>query len=176
MDPTVGDTLYIGLLSDEYFNPNLTYDNAEIFDLIKYEDDHIIYGGALDINIYGSEKSQFEIEMEKESLGRSVSDALDNIEKMDFDYEWKGDTLLLSPNVLIDEEQKFHGQEIEINIMLPQSKYLYLDKGLERVDSPGWRDDYLGTYLIYDGDDIIYSKELEEREEEEDEDEEIDED
>ena len=142
-----GDTLYIAVAEDPYFHENIKYHNSEFPDLVKFVDDRVVLGFNVEVNLYEGKGSEFKIEEEREASGASLKDALNNIEDIEYKYAWDGDTLVLDPNTSISADNKFHGQEVDIDIYVPNGKVVQFMSGADRLDIPGWNGEYLEEYL-----------------------------
>ncbi|MBL7110626.1 MAG: PspC domain-containing protein [Bacteroidales bacterium] len=122
------DTLYIYMESD----PGITGFNDSWF----YEDNdewHIISGenkvyGKIDLDIEYTDGDSFEIVIYKKSQGQSRLQASINADHIEYDYVQDGSSLILDPYFSIDKEYKWRDPDTEVNILVPEGKYIYLEK------------------------------------------------
>jgi len=142
---TQGDHLEIDLFDDPYFSSQLRHHETDFVDLLAIENDSIIIGYNIRLDLESTNNDQFRIEIKKSSGGASKMDAIDNINRMNYRYEEYNDRLLLSPNLIIPSEDKYHGQEIDITVYIPNGKTLSLGNNIHRIYFRDWRkcsDDY----------------------------------
>lgn len=133
------DTLSLSIMEDIYFSSDLDYQNCDFMDLVKVENDDLIFGQSVNLDLKASSSDKFEISIEKSSAGSSKMDAVENIESMFFDYTVNGSHIVFSPNIVVPAENKFHDQEVNVTVFIPEGKTLFLVENINRVNFHDWR-------------------------------------
>ncbi len=134
-----GDNLSVSLFDDPYFSSNIKHYKTNFLDLLSLENDSIVLGYGISLDLQPTTEQEFKVEVEKSSGGMSKMDAIDNINRMNYRYEEDANHLRLSPNILIPAKDKFHGQEIEVTIYVPEGKTLSLGDNIHRIYFHDWR-------------------------------------
>ena len=93
------------------------------------------------IDIEKSDGEEFQIEVEKESKGRSHGHAKENAVNIDYHFRTRGNTLVLDPYFSVDLEHKWRFPRVETVIRVPEGKVVVLDhdtrdllEGIRNVD------------------------------------------
>lgn len=73
------------------------------------------------------------LEVVKKSQGKDKQQAYDLAQRINFYYQLDSNQLQLSPYFIIDKGEKFRGQEVKINLLLPDGYKVYLAKGSEKI-------------------------------------------
>ena len=122
------DTLWISMQSNPDipgFNDNWFEDNKEDWNIISGVDKAY---GKVALDIEQTDGDEFEIVVYKRSPGRSVIQASLNADHIDYGYSQDGPRLVLDPYFSLDKEYRWNGAETEVNILVPEGKYIYLDR------------------------------------------------
>ena len=121
------DTLFITVNDDqeEYLK------DESIFNLdnrwFMMEDADAFYG-RIDLDIERTKGEEFEIEVEKESKGRSWDHAKENAANIDYMFRTRGNTLELDPYFSVDLENKWRFPRVEAIVRVPEGKVIVLDR------------------------------------------------
>lgn len=127
------DSLYIGVLDDPYFNENVTHHNSIFSDLISLENDRVVFGYPIHLNIYRSDQDEMSLEVGTFSTGSSIHEVFENIEDVQFEWFLRNDSLMIAPFLSIDAQRKFHAQEVRFDLFIPDSIHVKESSNLERI-------------------------------------------
>jgi len=122
------DTLYLSMQSDPGipgFNDSWFYDDNDDWHVITGEDR--VYG-KIDLDIEYTDGDEFEIVIYKTSPGRSRLQTSVYAGHIEYDYLQDGSSLILDPYFSISKEYNWRAPDTEVNILVPEGKYLFLDK------------------------------------------------
>lgn len=72
-----------------------------------------------ELEVKESKDSLIHIEFYKTSRGSNKQEAMKQLDRIDYNYEFKNDTLVLDHYLIIEDE--FRGQEVEVHISLPEN-------------------------------------------------------
>jgi len=102
---------------------------------------------------YGQDSTAV-ILVRKTARGANTRDALDYAEEINFNYVMQDSILVLDPVYYLSKHNRFHAQQVEVNIFLPSGTVVYLDKSLKYVLSSvrntedTWSGDLVGDEWI----------------------------
>ncbi len=82
-----------------------------------------------------SEDSAYHVEIKKYSRGRSVADAEQRAQKIQFTASYQDSILDLGSNIAIDKETKFRGQQVVVLIRIPAGKKIRFDETVNKLHS-----------------------------------------
>jgi hypothetical protein len=98
----------------------------------------IIYSNNVSLRFEKTDKKTAYIQIEKEAKGKTLGEAKQKAEQINYGYKIQGNKLILNNYLLTDIKNKYRDQEIEITIFLPEGTCLKPDASLEsyeRTDS-----------------------------------------
>ncbi|MDA8595086.1 PspC domain-containing protein [Flavobacteriaceae bacterium] len=122
------DTLSIEMSSSEDL---LGYEDLRYFHeetIVKSDGNHFLYSNRLDLDIKPSKTGNAYLMVRKEANGRSLEDAKDNSQEIDYGFELQGNKLRLDSYYLSPLKNKFKDLELDVTIYLPETSLFYLDK------------------------------------------------
>jgi len=99
-----------------------------------------------DIEIYikeNNEDSIPKITIKKSAEGNSYDNAQERASEIRYDYEIKGNSLLLNGYATTDYKNKFNSQEVKIILSIPEGMTLYADNTTSGYNNSWKYDDYL---------------------------------
>ncbi len=133
MTQPTASTLHVRLGAEpgKYY-PYTVFDddhNDEIFMLTKDEDSMLIRRVA--IEVAKSDDSLFHAYIVKVSRGRSLNQAEENMQRIDFRIDQLDSVLTLQKGFAITKGSKFRDQRVAIVIEVPVGKQIYLDHSLD---------------------------------------------
>jgi len=128
LTPFNSDTLKVYMQKDpgiENFHNDWYYTGDE--DWYKISDADKTYG-KIKIDIEFTEEKKFEIVIQKISNGRSVITGVINAENIIYRYSQDDNKLYLDPYFALNKIHQWNSPETEVNIRVPDGKYIYLDE------------------------------------------------
>ena len=124
---TSQDTLFLEMKGNPLYSKYLYRDN----DLeIIYDEQNTkrIYGSNVRLIVRSTKDSIGSISVEKIALGSDYFNAKNRAEKLEYDYEFKNNTLFLNGYFLTDIDNKYRGQNVEVILTLPIGSVLFPDE------------------------------------------------
>lgn len=139
------DTLYIitgkkvsGLNTDKEINlPDEDYD---IF--ISEEKKQVFI--RTDLDIYASDDNSVRVSITRTSAGRSKFDAIENTERLIYDYNISGNRLTIDEYFAIPADSKWSFDYIEVDISVPVNTVVHMDRTAENLFHSRYDDDFVG--------------------------------
>ncbi len=125
-------TLYLQLAEDRYEDYDKTDWDVENFKIAKKDDETILIGQPK-LDIEKASGNSFVVTVKKVSRGRSPENAKNMAENIIYTFEERDSILLFDPYFVIDKDQKWRNQEIEINVKVPENKSVFLDEKMESI-------------------------------------------
>lgn len=119
------------------FNENYANDIYDYSDYSIVEDSanvSLIYSNNVRIKILKSDDKQAYISIVKEADGRTLSAAKQSADKVKYNFEVKGNQLIFDNYWATDAANKYHNQEVEINVYLPEGVLFKADEGFRDRD------------------------------------------
>ncbi len=133
---TASDTLRLSLTSTDLWDKR---EQIRMDDLVKTytdEGDAILLSDDLRFRIRKSRDSMVHIQIRKEANGASVSEARETASTINYDYEVIGNELRFDSFLTATEQFKFKGQQVRVDLYIPQGRFLKLEAPMGRAN---WR-------------------------------------
>jgi phage shock protein PspC (stress-responsive transcriptional regulator) len=138
---TVNDTLTIKMASNDNFTSNFNRYNHG-FKLANDENGNkTIYSSDIDIIVKSTTDSVAKIAIEKRADGRNYDNALGRAKNINYNFDFRDNTLLLDSYFTTNPENKFSDQEVDVILYMPENTVLYFNNSTKQ---------YL-NYNHYDG-------------------------
>jgi len=150
------DTLLIKFKHNDYFAKNVEERNNFMVTQDSLNND-IIYSNEVSIKIEKSEEKFAYLQIEKESKGKSLSEAKKRADAIKYNYKIIGNQVILDNYLLTDLKNKFRDQEVEITLYLPEGTLFKTDSSVENYDRSN--DEFFN--LHYSSDNYTYKVENE---------------
>jgi phage shock protein PspC (stress-responsive transcriptional regulator) len=145
------DTLHIKFVHSDYYAKNL--DDRNNFRITQDSaNTDVIYSNDVRFAIKKTEQRLPYIKIEKEAKGKSLSEAKQRAEQINYGYQIIGNQLILDNYLLSDLKNKFRDQEIEITLYLPEGTLFKVDSSVQNYDRSN--DDFFN--LHYSSDKYLY--------------------
>ncbi|MCW4467521.1 PspC domain-containing protein [Flavobacterium sp. MFBS3-15] len=93
-------------------------------------DNDVIYSTNVEVHFIKTDKEKVFVEVEKLAEGSSPSEARKRAEKINYNFELKGNTLTLDNYLLTNLENKFRMQRVKVYVYLPSNSMLEVDKNM----------------------------------------------
>jgi phage shock protein PspC (stress-responsive transcriptional regulator) len=127
------DTLNIQLVSSKFYESG---DNMRMNNMLLVQDhdgNPILQSEDVRFNIKKSNDSVATISVRKEANGSSFNAARSTAEKINYDYSFQGNTLLLDNFLTTNDRSKFNDQEVRVNLYLPVGTKLAYNGSSKRL-------------------------------------------
>jgi phage shock protein PspC (stress-responsive transcriptional regulator) len=121
------DTLYVSI--NERQEDRL--DDESILDLDDkwfLVEDADAFFGRINLDIERANGSEFLLEIDKESKGKTRERAAENAENIDYHFRTTGNTLVLDPYFSVDMDNKWRFPRVEAIVRVPEGKVVVLDR------------------------------------------------
>ncbi|SHI80742.1 phage shock protein C (PspC) family protein [Arenibacter nanhaiticus] len=122
------DTLQITMKSSDLYEYQEDYD----FDgmRVAYNDkgEKVLFNDEVRFNLKISEDGQAHIKITKDASGHSFNDAKDRASKIAYNYELKGNKLILDRFFITAAANKIRSQDVRVTLYLPKKTVIRLDK------------------------------------------------
>lgn len=126
------DTLYVKMVgNDDYDDPysrNLYSDRHGFRLLYDNDGNKSIYSKDVRLIVRSTKDSLARINIRKNADGSSHDIAKDRAEKINYNYEIKGNVLELNGYLTTDIDNKFRDQDVEVYLYLPEGTILYAEE------------------------------------------------
>lgn len=146
---TPQDTVMIKLKYNDYYAKDVHGRND--YTLTQDDKNHDqIYSNNIGVHILKSDDKTAYILVEKQAKGKSLIEAKQRAEKIQYAYKIEGSQIVLDNYLLTEASNRLRNQEVEIFIYLPEGTLLKPDESLEDYDaSDDWFFNlhYSGNYL-----------------------------
>lgn len=144
---------YVLALSQDKLPGNELISSSENEFILHYDKSSIYYGMPT-LNIERSYKDSLELRISKKSRGSSKNNSTEKARNINYEFKQQGELLTFNPYISFDRHQKVRGQEVQLTLLLPLGKVVYLDESMrdfiydiENVTDT-WDDDMLGKKWI----------------------------
>jgi hypothetical protein len=94
----------------------------------------VIYSNNIAFYVLKTDEAAPFVQVEKISNGRSSSEARKRAEKIKYNFEFQGNTLILDNYLLTDLNNKFRNQKVEIYLYLPEGTLFQCDESVREYD------------------------------------------
>jgi phage shock protein PspC (stress-responsive transcriptional regulator) len=128
------DTLYIMAgekISDLHADKEIAV--TDNYYRIYIDDENDIVYIRPGLNISSADNDATSVEIKRQSSGTSRLDAIDNAERLKYNFTIKGDTLLLDEFFMIPPDTKWSFDEVSIKVFIPEGTIICMDKTIERM-------------------------------------------
>lgn len=128
------DTLEIKFKNNEYFSKNSYH--HEDFEFVQDSlGRDVIYSNDINFEVLPTDERLPYIQVEKESNGKSFSEAKQRASNIEYKFKIEGNKIILDNYFLTEVKNKFRGQEVMIYLYLPKGTYFKTDESVEDFDS-----------------------------------------
>jgi phage shock protein PspC (stress-responsive transcriptional regulator) len=146
------DTIYLDLNKNRFSNSVLKVGINNMKLLVVDKKEMIVASPKFDIE--KSVDNRFELLFNKYSKGNNNRAAKNNADKIKYTYKIIGDTILFDPYFILNKNEKWRSQDLEITLKLPEGKIIYIDENLLPIihnihnNSNIWEGDMVGNFWI----------------------------
>jgi len=124
---TSQDTLFLEMKGNPLYSKYLYRDN-DLEIIYDAQNTKRIYGSNVRLIVRSTKDSIGSISVEKIALGSDYFNAKNRAEKLEYDYEFKNNTLFLNGYFLTNIDNKYRGQNVEVILTLPIGSVLFPDE------------------------------------------------
>ena len=129
---TAIDTLTIKMASNDNFTSNFNRYNHG-FKLANDENGNkTIYSSDIDIIVKSTTDSVAKIAIEKRADGRNYDNALGRAKNINYNFDFRDNTLLLDSYFTTNPENKFSDQEVDVILYVPENTVLYFNNSTKQ--------------------------------------------
>jgi phage shock protein PspC (stress-responsive transcriptional regulator) len=121
------DTMYLEMKGNPLYSKSI-YRDSNLKIVYDAKDRKRIYGSDVRLILQSTKDSTGTISIEKKASGDDYLKARDRARELEFQYEFKNNTLYLDGFFLTNIEHQYRGQNIEIIIKLPIGSVLFADE------------------------------------------------
>lgn len=130
----VNDTLRLKMVSNEDFEYRANRSGG--FEIKRDEDgNRVIYSNDVRLIVRSTSKPEGRISIEKSANSTDYQRSREYAERINYNYELKGNTLYLDGYFLVDVADKYRDQEVEVIVYLPEGSVLFADKNTRSFHS-----------------------------------------
>lgn len=143
---TKSDTLYLKLGNDEfsdYLDSNIDFDGLRIASVNGKQ----FLLNKPRVNIVKSETNDFSLVIKSKARGYDLDKAQNNAREITYKYSLQDSLLTFQPWFMLPEKSKWHKQEVEILLKVPENKTVYLNNEMVTIIH-----DIENTSNMWDGD------------------------
>lgn len=107
--------------------------NSSDNDFLLHIDKGNIYYGLPTLDIKRNFKDSLELRIVKKSRGSSKTESTTNARSIVYKINQEGELLSFDSYISFDRQQKIRGQEVQLTLLLPVGKVVYLDESLREL-------------------------------------------
>ncbi|CAM3771178.1 hypothetical protein FSS13T_25760 [Flavobacterium saliperosum S13] len=145
------DTLNIKFRFNDYFSK--TADGKTDFHFTQDStQNEVIYSNNIELHILKTTEAPY-IQIERTAEGKSLSEARKRAEKIRYNFEIQGNTLILDNYLLTEIENKYRNQEVQIFLYLPEGTIIHPDGNTSE-----YLNNHYSNYNFYTDSDQNYYK------------------
>ncbi|RWX02507.1 PspC domain-containing protein [Flavobacterium cerinum] len=127
------DTLQIKFRYNNYYAKSFYEDTDFRFTQDSLGND-IIYSNKITFYVMKTDEASPYVQIEKIASGRSSSEARKRAEKIKYNFEFQGNTLILDNYLITDLNNKFRNQKVEVYLYLPEGMIFKCDESVKQYD------------------------------------------
>jgi hypothetical protein len=103
--------------------------------------------GNVSLDVERSGNDDFTILIKKSSRGKTREIAKEITENIIYRFELKDSTVVFDPWFILQKDEKYRGQDVDIIVKVPEGKAIFLSNGMEKII-----DDIENVSNTWDGD------------------------
>jgi phage shock protein PspC (stress-responsive transcriptional regulator) len=153
----------LNLTDDGYMIIKFTYDNyyaKSVNDTRKFElvqdstGNELLLSNEVRLYVLKAEGNKPYIQIERKARGATMNDARESAKTIDYSFKVDGNTLILNNYLLTDAAAKWHEQEVEVYLYLPEGFSFRADSSVKNFDDSDdaffdlWHDSDEHTYMM----------------------------
>lgn len=127
-----GDTIYVEVNHDPFFSDHYENEEESFPELINIDEKRIIYGYP-QLNISKATGKEFNVMITRTAHGSSQKEAIARTQGIQYHMQQKDSLLVFDPFYITPKSDLIRGQQVELNLQIPEGKVVYLGKGTRRI-------------------------------------------
>lgn len=128
-----GDTLKVKFRYNDFYDKSVSETNE--YRLTQDEKGQpVVYSNDVSLEVLYTDEAQPYIQVVRSAKGKSLSDAKARAERISYNYNFEGNTLVLDNYLITSTENKYRGQEVEILLFLPKGTLFLPDDSVKHFD------------------------------------------
>jgi phage shock protein PspC (stress-responsive transcriptional regulator) len=134
IEQPAGDTLFL-TINDEYLDEMLynSYEYIEADDLQLVVTEEGLFYEQVEVDISRSATTGYMLTQVAHARGRTPRKAREQAEQTHWNFQQQGDTLVFDPFFLLDDSDMWHARHVELELHIPEGKYVHIDKNMEEI-------------------------------------------
>lgn len=134
LEKNQSDTIHIILNTNSYYEDILSADNLTV---ISQDDNYPIlhdgdFYGEPKLRILISDKDAFELKEYHYASGYDEKQALENMQKINYEFSTDSLNIILDPYYKLDENTRWRNQDIKLELKIPEGKVIAIDRNVRR--------------------------------------------
>jgi phage shock protein PspC (stress-responsive transcriptional regulator) len=114
---------------EDYAKMDFEIDNVKV---AMVDGDEVMLGNVT-LDVDRSANEDFTILIKRSSRGKTRELAKEITEKIIYRFDLKDSTVVFDPWFILQKDEKYRGQQVEITVKVPQGKAVFLSNGLEKI-------------------------------------------
>ncbi|MFP9099365.1 PspC domain-containing protein [Flavobacterium sp. RHBU_24] len=153
----------LNISNEDIFKIKFTFDNyyaksvndTRTFELVQDSLGHeLILSNEVRLYVLKAEGTKPYIQIERKARGATINDARETAKTIDYSFKVEGNTLILNNYLLTDAASKWHQQEVEVYLYIPEGYTFQADSSVRDYDATDneffdlWYDSDQHTYMM----------------------------
>ncbi|MCH2232732.1 MAG: PspC domain-containing protein [Crocinitomicaceae bacterium] len=129
------DVLYVDVVEEDLLGENVSLENVWNFSELVTIDDKNITLGYPQLKILPAKDSEnFEIQINKESCGYTIKDAVQKAERIDYEISITDNQVSIPPYFSVPKDDKIRAQYPSVIIRVPEGKRIVFGNSIDRIN------------------------------------------
>jgi phage shock protein PspC (stress-responsive transcriptional regulator) len=126
------DTLQIQFKFNNYYDKEFRYNNFEVTQ--DENGKEILYSNDVSIELMYTDEASPYLQIERKAEGNSMLDAKKRASKINYNFKFEGNKLILDNYLITDLKSKYRSQEVELYLYLPKGTLFKVDSNVQEYD------------------------------------------
>lgn len=126
------DTLAIQFKFNDYYDKEFSNNNFEVTQ--DENGNEILYSNDVSIELMYTDDANPYLQIERKAEGNSMQDAKKRASKINYNFKFEGNKLILDNYFITDLKNKYRNQEVELFLYLPKGTILKVDESVKEYD------------------------------------------
>ncbi len=125
-------TLYLKLAEDKYEDYSTEDFEIDNFKVTVVDGEEVMLGNPL-LDIKKASRNSFSVIVKKASRGRTREEAKQSAENIIYHYELRDSVIYFDPIFILNEEEKWRNQEVDIIVRVPEGKSVHIGENMVKI-------------------------------------------